>query len=404
MIPHSLSRQETVVIGGGICGRLVALQLIRAGHQVTLFEARRFSERVGCSATAAGMLTPFAESVYGEGILAEFGMESLRLWRELGEFLCHDQKITFRGSLVLAPQPHLNELVEFRSRIHHKIKPFSPEMPATLFKEVYHKELWDLEPSMAEHFSQGIFFPEEGHVNTWAILDQLIVALEKAGVFLQDGTEVVDLQPHKIVFKDQDGFLQTQRCDMVFDCRGIRAQGDLPSLRGVRGESLILKIPQDEHRIQIKRPVRILHPRYPIYIVPRTSDTYVVGASMIECESEEPISVQTALELLTALYHCHESFKFASILGTMAAVRPAFPNNCPQIVQETGIIRANGLFRHGFLLAPIVAKTAVELYHGIPIDPVQRLLVKPSFKSKGTIYERALGPHTSCDQRQKTVS
>lgn len=393
------SPQDTVVIGGGICGRLVSLRLVMAGHQVTLFEVRYLGERVGCSATAAGMLTPFAEAVYGEEILADLGMESLQLWRELDHFLNLDQKILFLGSLVLAPQQHLDELLEFRSRIQHKLKPSSHKFPGTLARNIGQKELLDLEPPLAEGFTQGVFFPEEGHVNTWAILDQLHEALEKAGVLICDGTEVVDLHPHKITYRDQEGFLKTQVYDMVFDCRGIRAQRDLSTLRGVRGESLILKIPQDEHGIQIKRPVRILHPRYPIYIVPRASDTFVVGASMIESESEEPISVQTTLELLTALYHCHESFKFASIVGTMTSLRPAFPNNYPQVLQESGIIRVNGLFRHGFLLAPLLAKTAVDLYHGDSIDPLYGFLVKPPLLSKGKSYERANGPHPSRDQR-----
>lgn len=392
----SRDRQETAVIGGGICGRLVALRLVMAGHQVTLFESRGLRDRVGCSATAAGMLTPFAEAVYGEVLLADLGLESLNMWKDLGRCLfeggfaidsskdsldgppkTEGHRISFLGSLVLAHDQNLDELNEFRSRIQQKFTRGSQSLPLQqVSHEVSHTELLALEPCLAQHFSKGIFFPQEGHVNTWAILDQLRETLEVSGVIIREQTQAVDIKAHKITFKDQEDFLKTQHCDMVFDCRGIGAREDLPTLRGVRGETLILKIPQNQHRIQIKRPVRILHPRYPLYIVPRTFDTYVVGASMIESDSDDAISVQSVLELLTALYHCHENFKFASIIGSMTSVRPAFTNNCPQIILDTGIMRINGLFRHGFLLAPIVAKTAVDLYANKEISPIQRILVR----------------------------
>ncbi len=45
-----------------------------------------------------------------------------------------------------------------------------------------------------------------------------------------------------------------------------------------------------------------------------------------------------------------------------AGVRPAFPDNVPRIVVEDGgrTIRVNGVYRHGFLLAPVLAQAVAK--------------------------------------------
>ena len=53
--------------------------------------------------------------------------------------------------------------------------------------------------------------------------------------------------------------------DIVVDCRGLAARDALPDLRGVRGEMIVVRSPD----VSLSRPVRMLHPRMPLYIVPR---------------------------------------------------------------------------------------------------------------------------------------
>ena len=43
---------------------------------------------------------------------------------------------------------------------------------------------------------------------------------------------------------------------------------------------LLLKLPE----LSLRRPVRVLHPRVPVYIVPRGAGLYMVGATMIESD------------------------------------------------------------------------------------------------------------------------
>ena len=137
----------------------------------------------------------------------------------------------------------------------------------------------------------------------------------------------------------------------VVDCRGMGAQGELPTLRGVRGERVIVR--SDE--ISLKRPVRLLHPRHPLYVVPWGDGRYMVGATVIESEDLSPVTVRSALELLGLAYALHSGFGEAEILDLGAGLRPSLPDNLPRAMVEGRIIRVNGAYRHGFLLAPVLA-------------------------------------------------
>jgi glycine oxidase len=67
------------------------------------------------------------------------------------------------------------------------------------------------------------------------------------------------------------------------------------------------------------------------------------------------------LELLGAAYALHPAFAEAEILETGVDVRPAFPDNLPRVVERGGRIHVNGLYRHGFLLSPAMARQAAAL-------------------------------------------
>jgi len=82
------------------------------------------------------------------------------------------------------------------------------------------------------------------------------------------------------------------------------------------------------------------------------------GASLLEREDDIPMTVKSALDLLGSAYALHPAFGEASILDMGAGIRPAFPDNIPRAIIEDGgkTIRVNGTYRHGFLLAPALAK------------------------------------------------
>ncbi|HET7757468.1 MAG TPA: FAD-dependent oxidoreductase, partial [Steroidobacteraceae bacterium] len=143
----------------------------------------------------------------------------------------------------------------------------------------------------------------------------------------------------------------------VIDCRGLAAGDTLAGLRGVKGEMLLLRAPE----VSLSRPVRLLHPRIPVYVVPRGGGLYMVGATVIESDEQRRISARSLLELLSAAYALHPAFGEAEILEIGTGVRPAFSDNLPRICRRGGVLYVNGLYRHGFLLAPALARRAAAV-------------------------------------------
>ena len=161
------------------------------------------------------------------------------------------------------------------------------------------------------------------------------------------------------------------------DCRGWAARQALPELRGVKGEMLLLRLPE----LTLTRPVRLLHPRLPVYVVPRGAGVYLVGATMLESSEGSRVSARSLLELLSAAYALHPAFGEAEVLEIGTGVRPAFPDNLPRLRRAGGALYVNGLYRHGFLLAPALARRAADvLLRGshfpevMDEDPLQRRL------------------------------
>ncbi len=268
---------------------------------------------------AGGMLAPFCEGETAEPVITRLGLRSLDLWREVLP------QTPFNGSLVVA---HPRDRADF-------------ERFARLtggHKRLGREEIASLEPALAGRFSDALFFAQEGHVDPRQVLPALHDVLRSAGV--------------PIAFNAEAG---QGDCDgVVVDCRGLAARDAFPELRGVKGEIIILET--DE--IALSRPVRLIHPRWSIYIVPRAGNRFLIGATSIESE-DNGVSVRSALELLTAAYAVHPAFGEARIVEFGAGLRPAFPDNRPRIVVDDRRITVNGLYRHGFLLAPALAEATV---------------------------------------------
>jgi glycine oxidase len=146
---------------------------------------------------------------------------------------------------------------------------------------------------------------------------------------------------------------------IVVDCRGMGAKRVWANLRGVRGEIVRLHAPE----IELRHMLRLLHPRCPVYIVPRTDGNFVVGATTTESDDRSPASVRGVLELLTSAYSMLPALAEARILECNTQVRPAFPDNLPsfQFDSERKVLRINGLYRHGFLLTPTIVEEALAV-------------------------------------------
>ena len=148
---------------------------------------------------------------------------------------------------------------------------------------------------------------------------------------------------------------QKHAVDIAVDARGVGSKSGLPTLRGVRGEVLRVEC----KGICLKRPVRLMHPRYQLYVAPRPNGEFVVGATELESEDVGPVTVRSVLELASALHSLHPAFGEARVLRMSAALRPALDDHRPSVEQRDGVWHINGLYRHGYLCAPALVDDLV---------------------------------------------
>jgi glycine oxidase len=309
---------EILIIGAGITGLWQAVTLARAGHKVRLIDKSAEPFTDSASRLAGAMLAPYCESEAAEPLIAELGLGAIPLWRNAYPATRH------AGSLVLAPPRDLPELTRFARM-------------TTNFERIDGERIDGLEPALAGRYGQGLFYPAEAHVEPGAAMPALLALAAEAGADIEFGVEWDG--------KIAPGF------DYGIDCRGMGAAAELPALRGVRGEMLVIET--DE--ITLSRPIRLLHPRIPFYIVPWAGNRFMLGATLIESGDRGPATVRSALDLLGLAYTLHPAFGEARIVSVGADVRPSFPDNSPKIILRGRQILVNGLYRHGFLLAPALA-------------------------------------------------
>jgi glycine oxidase len=88
---------------------------------------------------------------------------------------------------------------------------------------------------------------------------------------------------------------------------------------------------------------------------------FVIGATEIESEDLSPASVRSTLELLSAAYTVDPGFGEARVLEIGVQARPTLPDHLPTL-QPSGPrqLQINGLYRHGFLIAPALLDAALE--------------------------------------------
>ncbi|MBU6489558.1 MAG: FAD-dependent oxidoreductase [Burkholderiales bacterium] len=336
------STPDFAVLGGGLCGRLIAWRLAGAGHSVSLYERGDAAGSSSAAWVAAAMLAPLAEAAVAEPLIVGLGAASLDDWPRILAALPEPVFFQRNGTLVVWHHNDRAEASLFERRMR-------ANAPAALLADggvsaVDANALALAEPALAGRFASGWLLPREGQLDNRQVLGALAAGLAERGVSAHWHTSIDELA------------LPPAR--VTIDCRGLGAKPALPALRGIRGEVARIKAPG----IGLTRPVRLLHPRYPIYLAPKENDVYVIGATEIEGEDMSPVSVRSALELLSAAFAVHPGFGEARILELNTQCRPTLPDHRPAIMWDGAqTLRVNGLYRHGYMIAPEVSATAAEL-------------------------------------------
>ena len=338
------------IAGGGLAGLLMAWRLLRSGWRVELFDRAPRADAVSASRIAGGMVAPDNEAAEGEAAIADYGEAALALWPGWLDELRQDSDIAVewrgRGSLVVAHGADRGEL----QRLCRRLQRCFGE-PGDRWQRLDGAQLQQLEPQLGERFQTAVLISREACMDNRRLLDALNEAICNLGGVVHRGVAVDSVEPRALKVGDRElGF------ELAVDCRGVGAADALPTLRAVRGEIIRLRAPE----VSFSRPVRLMHPRYKLYVVPRPDSIFDIGASEIESGHEGGVSLRSALELLSAAFSLHPGFAEAEILELNAANRPAFPDNLPQVLCRPGLIRLNGFFRNGYVAAPVLVQWALQ--------------------------------------------
>ena len=323
---------KVLVRGAGVAGLTLAHELALRGASVIVVERRR-AIAGSASWQAGGMLAPWCERESAEEPVLTLGKGAADWWDA-----ALPGHVVRTGTLVVAPARDTVELDRFVQR-------------TSGFSVVDGDAIAALEPDLAGRFRRGLLFAGEAHLDPRKALVALTGKLVGMGVRFEFGYGAV---------------LAPGAFDFEADCTGMGSSAS--GLRGVRGEMLLLRT----RDVALARPVRLLHPRFPVYVVPRADHMFMVGATMVESAADGPVSARSTMELLGAAYALHPAFGVAELVEAGAGVRPAFADNLPRVSRDGNRVSINGLYRHGFLLAPAMAKQAADV---ILDNPTARELV-----------------------------
>lgn len=311
---------KVMIRGSGVAGLCVAAELAARCHDVTVTDPAGGPGAQACSWWAGGMLAPDCEGFSAEEPVIRLGRAAADWWQAQGT------QVIRRGTLVLALGRDRRELDIFARRTGNH-------------RWLDRDGIARAEPQLAGRFDRALMMTVEAHLDPRATLLGLRDRLAARGVRF-----TTDPAPG----------------GRVIDCTGLAARAALPELRGVKGEMVVLRAPE----VTLTRPVRLLHPRFPLYIVPRGDGVFMLGATQIESGERSRATVRSVMELLSAAYALDPAFGEAELAEIGTDARPAFPDNLPRVTDVGGTLYVNGLFRHGFLLAPAMARMAAEALDG----------------------------------------
>ncbi|MFT5708455.1 MAG: glycine oxidase, partial [Oceanospirillaceae bacterium] len=242
------------IIGAGLVGRLLAHQLSRHSHSVSLFEANQINNTLKVASlsaaafTAAGMIAPISETLESDLDTFDLGKTSLLLWPKIIaqlEISCKENLYyQHNGSLIICHPQDTPELTHFRRRVKSLAATSNAQ-----YQDLNAAQIQQLEPDLGNGFNDGMLLPDEANIDN----RHLMALLLKASI--EQGVKLIDNTPAQVQNNTVHHAKGSETFDWVFDCRGVGAKAQLSNLRGVRGEVLRVHCPE----VQLSRPVRLMH-------------------------------------------------------------------------------------------------------------------------------------------------
>lgn len=367
---------DAVIVGAGAIGLACAWRAAQRGLRVRVLE--RDAPGSGATRASAGMLAPVGEASWGEEPIVELNLASAERWpgfaAELEE--ASGQPVGYRRCGALHVALDRDEAEELRRR-HELQRSLGLEAEWVLPSECRR-----LEPGLAPGAGPGINAVHEAEADPRALVAALERALEREGVEVLGGSEVVE------------GLYDGQRLAGVRTAGGrehraravVLAAGPWsgvagwlppearPPVRPVKGQIVTLRGPAGEPVCE-----RVVATQW-VYVVPRGDGRLVIGATVEERGFDLTVTAGGMHELLREAYRVLPDVAELELCEATAGLRPGTPDNAPLIGPGAldGLLLATGHWRHGILLTPITADAVAALLAGegppvalAPFDPLR---------------------------------
>jgi glycine oxidase len=333
---------DVIVIGGGIIGLSLSIELRKKGARVLVVE--RGEPGREASYAAGGMLvdclleTPAA--------LQPLATASARMYQEFA----HELQVESGMKVDLRDQGTI--LFPSTTHISHTVLESATQLPAPLF---------EFEPALSD-FKRPAFYLQERSVDPRALTTAALHAAKRRGVDFSSGDAVtaVNLSDSRVtsVATKKTSFLAPKVVNCAGAWSGQIAPHAFPT-RPVKGQMLCLASPS---RGLLKHVVRSPE----VYLIPRSDGRIIVGTTVEEAGFDKRTDVATIQRLHRAAVAMVPELRNAKILEDWAGLRPGTPDALPILgpTATPGYYVATGHFRDGILLAPITAEVMTQVIEG----------------------------------------
>ena len=384
--PHVLCSVDVAVIGAGIVGLGIAWSAAQSGRTVIVIDPAPAS---GATYAAAGMLAPVSELHYQEEGLLELTLASAALYPSFVTPLetdgaCTGYQIT-RTITVGADAADRQALADLRQV---QLRRGLAVEPLTI------RQARSMEPMLSPQLSSAFNVEQDHQVDPRQLAKRLESALEMwarqkewmhSHLSRQSATGLLHENPANTSSRVTGVALadgSTVTAGEVIVANGLAASNlhGLPgwlnfSLRPVYGDILRLRVPEHLQPL-LTATIRGVVRGNPVYIVPRTDGTVVLGATSRE-DGSAAVSAGGVHQLLRDGQVLVPAVAELELIEITARARPGTPDNAPLLGRVSGdsaqlgddiagLIIATGFFRHGVLLTPIAAQVCRQLLDGTP--------------------------------------
>jgi glycine oxidase len=335
---------DTIIVGGGIIGLSLAIELHKRGAKVLVVERGQPGNEA--SSAAGGMLVDCPLETHPA--LQALATASARMYPEFAYELEAESgiKVDLRdhGTIVFPAERLLQERRECTG------------------ENLLPSRLAELEPALAPS-NDPAFYLKERSVDPKGLSAAAIKAAKKRGIDFSSGDLVtaVNVSEGRAtgVTTAKTAFLASKVVNCAGAWSGQIGPHPLPT-RPVKGEMLCLAM---QRRTLLTHVIRSLN----VYLIPRSDGRLLVGATVEEAGFDKRTDVAAIQRLHRAAVALVPELRNAKILEDWAGLRPGTPDALPILgaTAMPGYYVATGHFRDGILLAPITAKVMADVIGGV---------------------------------------